>query len=58
MTFIYLFMSLVLFFEVEKWEELEDCWEFRQDVGGLKSMLVEEDISFMDLHEKFMQNLD
>ena len=43
MTFIYLFllfvqMKVVLFFEVVKWEELEDRWEFRGDVGGRKSI--------------------
>ena len=40
MTFIYLFllfvqMKVVLFFDFGKWEELEDHWEFRGDIGGL-----------------------
>ncbi|KAL5564231.1 hypothetical protein UlMin_027395 [Ulmus minor] len=38
-------MKVVLFFEAGNWEELEDRWEFRGDLGGLKSILVEEEIS-------------
>ena len=45
-------MKMVLFFEVRKWKELKDHWEFREDVGGLKSILVKEDISLTDLCDK------
>ena len=45
-------MKVVLFFEVGNWEELEDCWEFKGDIGGLKSILVEEDISLAGLFDK------
>ena len=50
-------MKEVLFFEVRKWEELEDRWEFRGDVGGLKSILVEKDLSLTDLRDKIHAKL-
>ena len=40
-------MKVVLFFEAGNWEELEERWEFRGGIGGLKSILVEEEISHL-----------
>ena len=45
-------MKVVLFFETGNWEELEDRWEFRGGIGGLKSILVEEDILLTSLFDK------
>ena len=50
-------MKVVLFFEVGNWEELEDRWEFKGGVGGLKSILVEEDISLAGLFDKIYGKL-
>ena len=50
-------MKVVLFFEVGNWEELEDRWEFKEGVGGLKSILVEEDISLAGLFDKIYGKL-
>lgn len=62
MTFIYLFlffvqMKVVLFFEVGKWEELEDRCDFREELDGVKSILVEEDISLTILCDKIYAKL-
>ncbi|KAL5542079.1 hypothetical protein UlMin_009789 [Ulmus minor] len=50
-------MKVVLFFEVGNWEELEDRWEFKGGVGGLKSILVEVDISLAGLFDKIYGKL-
>ena len=50
-------MKVVLFFEAGNWEELEDRWEFRGGIGGLKSILVKEDISRRGLIEKIYAKL-
>ena len=50
-------MKVVLFFEVRKWEELEDRWEFRGDISGLKSILVEDDILLTGLCDKIYAKL-
>ena len=59
MTFFLLFvqMKVVLFSEAGNWEELEDYWEFRGGIGGLKSILVEEGISLRGLFDKIYAKL-
>ena len=50
-------MKVVLFFDAGNWDELEDLWEFRGGIGGLKSILVEEDISLRGLFDKIYDKL-
>ena len=50
-------MKVVLFFEAGNWEELEDRWEFRGGIGGLKSISVEEEISLRGLIDKIYAKL-
>ena len=46
-----------MFFEDGNCEELKDCWEFRGGIGGLKSILVEEEISLRGLIDKIYAKL-
>ena len=54
---LFMQMKMVLFFEAGNWEELEDRWEFRGSIGGLKSILVEEEISLRGLIDKIYAKL-
>ena len=41
-------MKVVVFFEVGKWEESKECWNFKEDDRASKTILVDEDIYFVE----------
>ena len=45
-------MKLLVLFDIKKWEEFEDRWEFKRNNGARNTILVEEDISFMAFLDK------
>ena len=50
-------MKVVVLFEVGKWEESEECWNFKGDDRASKTILVDEDISFVNFVENVYSKL-